>query len=97
VCLSRDQGQALECRRHVVLTQREGERAAAETSASLHQTAAFTPPGIRSFWGDGVGDGGLNSELHGLSHTSSAFCSGYFGDGGSQELFVRAGLEPRSF
>jgi hypothetical protein len=29
-----------------------------------------------------------------LSHTSSPFCSGYFGDGWSHEVFAWAGLEP---
>jgi hypothetical protein len=31
-----------------------------------------------------------------LSHAFSPFCSGYFGDGGSLDLFVWAGLEPQS-
>jgi hypothetical protein len=31
-----------------------------------------------------------------LSHTSSSFCSGYFG-GAFQELFVQAGLKPQSY
>jgi hypothetical protein len=32
--------------------------------------------------------------LYCLSHSSSSFCSGYFGDGGLCELFVWADLEP---
>jgi hypothetical protein len=34
--------------------------------------------------------------LYCLGHTSSPFCSGYFGDGISHELFAWAGLKPRS-
>jgi hypothetical protein len=34
--------------------------------------------------------------LYHLNHYSSSFCSGYFGDGGSHELFAWAGLGPQS-
>jgi hypothetical protein len=34
--------------------------------------------------------------LYHLSHTSSPFFSGYFGDGGSHELFAWAGLKLQS-
>jgi hypothetical protein len=34
----------------------------------------------------------MQALLH-LSHTSSLFCSGYFGDGGSLKLFAQAGLQ----
>jgi hypothetical protein len=47
---------------------------------------------------------GLNSGLHSckagallLSHSSSPFCSGYFGDGVSPELLAQAGLKPQTF
>jgi hypothetical protein len=43
---------------------------------------------------------GFELKTYHLSHTSSPFCSGNFGDGrgggGSHELFAQTGLEPRS-
>jgi hypothetical protein len=35
-------------------------------------------------------------QLYHSSHTSSPFCCGYFGDGGSWEIFAWAGLRPWS-
>jgi hypothetical protein len=55
---------------------------------------------ILLFWWDW----GLSLELHAykaalylLSHTSSSFFFGYFGDGGPLELFAWAGLELPSY
>jgi hypothetical protein len=73
---------------------------------NIISTAKPTMAGVQNaksayfFCGSGIGIQGFTfakQVLYHLSHTSSPFCSDYFGEwGGSQELFAWAGLKLQS-